>query len=164
MKEVPTRFRSDETVAFTPYGSSSSIESRAVVHALDPDLYARPVVTSRPIPGARAPVVQTDDNASSASGGSVPMTPYIEGSVGDGYHLAIPLVARVWRQSDEYVASQDQLRVHAFGTSAAEALQELKGVLLDHFIDLSSHRGRLGNRLQEDLDLLELLLRRDADV
>lgn len=89
-------------------------------------------------------------------------TPKIEGELERGYVLLRPLPVHVWKEADEFVAEQEDFRVHAFGATRPQAIANLKAALVDHLTELIEMGERLSPQLKRDRDRLMTLIRRDA--
>lgn len=86
----------------------------------------------------------------------------LQGALPGGYRLRIGLLARVWKEGNEHVADQGDLRVHAFGESPADAIENLKDALVEHRSRLEDLEGRLSPRIQAEWEFLKLLIVQNA--
>lgn len=69
--------------------------------------------------------------------------PAVLRSLPDGFSLKAPLTARVWQEQGEFVARIDALRLHAFGDTRDEALDNLRHRVVDQFRRFQELRDRL---------------------
>jgi hypothetical protein len=87
----------------------------------------------------------------------------ITGELPSGYwlHYAIPVYVRL--EGSEFVASQPQLAIMAFGDSPADAILNLRADLVEHYERLLELGDRLGPQLVRQRDFMrKLFTRRDA--
>ncbi len=82
----------------------------------------------------------------------------LSGELPGGYRLLLPLRIHVWRELDEFIAEQPDIRIHSFGPSPEAALSELKAALVEHRDRLEDLGGRLSPALRQERDLLRGLI------
>lgn len=82
----------------------------------------------------------------------------LSGSLPGGFELGAPVRAEVWLENDEYVADVAELNLHAFGATRAEALDNLRGRIVDERSRLLSLRHRLSPLMEHAAARLEALV------
>jgi hypothetical protein len=94
--------------------------------------------------------------------GEASFSSLISGELLGGFRLLLPLSVNVWREGDEFVAEQPDIPVHAFGTTAEDALSELKAALVEQRMRLDQLGDQLSPRFRRERDLLRGIIVPDA--
>ena len=85
---------------------------------------------------------------------------FIRGALPNGYRLVLALPVELRQEGLEIVASQQDLRLHSFGSDIPTALENFKAILVEQLERLERYAGRLTPAAEEDLELLRALVRR----
>ena len=64
----------------------------------------------------------------------------LSGPLAHGYALAHPVMVEIFVENGKYVASVDELHIHAFGASAEQALMNLRQRIVEQFLNLEGDR------------------------
>ena len=64
----------------------------------------------------------------------------------------------VWREGDEWVASDGRILVHTFGATPEDAVRNLEQAMRVHLAELDGHEGRLSRTLQRHREMLREML------
>lgn len=116
--------------------------------------------------GKREPYLSDSTARPSAMGESaattVKETAFIAGPLPDGYHLMLAIPVELWREGSEVVAAQPAMRLHSFGANKDEALENFREILVEQLQRLEGYEARLSQPMEDDLNLLRALVRRDG--
>lgn len=82
----------------------------------------------------------------------------IEGRLPRGYLITAPVRLHLWREGDEFVVEAPELEVHAFGATREEAIDNLRGRLVDRRNALAEASGRLGPGMKEIAERFSVLV------
>ena len=121
-------------------------------------LYAR--TESVPMP---VEPLGTTERPGTGTGAAYEEVFYISREMPKGHWLHYAVPVRVYLEEGEFVATQPQLSLHAFGASAVDAIHSLREEMIDYYERLKEFGSRLSPRLAYHRDLLQhLLTPRDA--
>ncbi len=90
--------------------------------------------------------------------GAVPTSVLLQGELPSGYALQSPVRVVIWREGDEYVADPVDVDLHAFGSDAEAALNNLAERLVDQWRRLSELGEKLAPRTQAERERLSAVL------
>jgi len=89
----------------------------------------------------------------------------IQGQLSARYWLKKPVLVLVFIEGAEFVAEQEDLGIHAFGDTVAEAITGLRDEILEHYERMTELGDRISARLKREREVLDsVLVLLDADA